>query len=162
MTIEAPLSLHRDSVVPEWIDYNGHMNVAYYLLVFDHATDAFLDYLGMTDSFRKHNNSSTFGAEIHITYLKEVGLGDELIINTQLIDFDEKRFHYFHQMHESKTNNIVATAEMMGLYMDMNIRRVAAMPESILQRLNEVKTAHSILSEPEQLGRKIGIPRSRN
>ncbi len=162
MNIEAPLTLHRDSVAPDWIDYNGHMNVAYYLLVFDHGTDAFLDYMGITESFRQQHNSSTFAAEVHLTYLQEVGPGDELIVRTQLLDFDRKRFHFFHQMHESSANNVVATAEMMGLYMDMEIRRVSPMPELILQKLTEIKNAHSDLPVPDQVGRKIGIPPPRD
>ncbi|MFT5132054.1 MAG: acyl-CoA thioester hydrolase, partial [Gammaproteobacteria bacterium] len=67
MNIDAPLLLHTESVQADWIDYNGHMNLAYYVLIFDHATDAFLDYIGITEKFRKANQASTFAAELHIT-----------------------------------------------------------------------------------------------
>ena len=72
MPVPAPLDLHREPVRPEWIDYNGHMNVAYYLLAFDHACDAFLDYMGMDDASRARTGGTTFTVEAHVTYQREV------------------------------------------------------------------------------------------
>ena len=153
----APLVLHREAVLSEWIDYNGHMNMAYYVLVFDHGTDALLDYIGISESFRNQHNCSTFTAEIHITYLKEAHLGDELLIKTQLLEFDEKRVHYFQQMHDAKSDELLATAEMMSLYMDMQSRRVAMMPKLIMEKLQKIEQLHRELPRPEQMGRIIGI-----
>lgn len=85
------LELHTESVRTEWIDYNGHMNVAYYVLAFDHATDAFLDYLGMDEHYRDERRCSVFTAEAHVTYDREVRLGDPLRFTTQLLDWDAKR-----------------------------------------------------------------------
>ena len=162
MPVEAPLVLHQEPVLSEWIDYNGHMNMAYYVLVFDHGTDALLDYIGISESFRKQHSSSTFTAEIHITYLKEAHLGDELRIKNQLLGFDEKRIHYFQQMHNAKSDELLATAEMMSLYMDMQSRRVAAMPDSILEKLQAIDQAHQLLPRPGQVGRVIGIRRGKS
>ena len=84
----APLDVHRATVLPEWIDWNGHMNVAYYVLVFDHATDAFLDYLGMGQAYRDEQNCSAFVVETHVNYQRELVAGDPMRITTQLLGFD--------------------------------------------------------------------------
>ena len=91
MTEPAPLELWRETVKPEWVDYNGHMNVAYYTLVFDHAVDAFFTHIGMGRDYRDAMTCSTFTVEHHITYDREVLEGDGLICRTRLVGFDEKR-----------------------------------------------------------------------
>jgi len=150
--VPAPLELHRDKIRPEWVDYNGHMNLAYYVLVFDHATDAFLDYIGLTEAFRKNRNCSTFAAEIHVNYLSEVKEPDEVYITTRLIGFDQKRIHFFHSMYHAGEDYLAATSEMLSLYMDMSVRRVGLMPTEIMDRLTEIQQSHGSLSVPEQLG----------
>ena len=74
----APLELHREAVLPEWTDYNGHMNVAFYLLAFDHATDAFFDHLDLGHAYRKRTDCSLFTLEAHVSYAKELNEGDPL------------------------------------------------------------------------------------
>ena len=155
----APLNLHREVILPEWIDYNGHMNLSYYVLVFDHATDAFLDYLGMTETFRAEHNCSTFSAEIHVNYIQEVVEGDEVYVTTQLLDYDEKRIHYFHRMYHSGKDYLSATNELMSLYMDMNQRKVARMPVQIQTTLHEIRQIHSMMPVPDQVGSTLAIPR---
>ncbi len=76
--IAAPLELHHETVRPEWIDYNGHMNVAYYVLAFDLATDSFFDFLGLDEAYRETSGNSTFAVEAHITYQRELAEGDPL------------------------------------------------------------------------------------
>lgn len=151
------LELHEESIQSDWIDYNGHMNVAYYVLVFDHATDKFLDYVGLNDEFRECNNVSTFAAEMHVNYLAEVKQGDKVRITTQLLGYDSKRMHYFHSMYHADEGYLAATSELISLYMDMGIRRVSAMPEEILVKLEQVRDSHRTLSVPEQVGHVIGI-----
>jgi acyl-CoA thioester hydrolase len=162
MKNEAPLLLHNETVQPEWIDYNGHMNLAYYVLIFDHATDAFLDYIGMTEQFRNSQQSSTFAAELHVTYEQEIGVGDEVNVTTQLLGFDEKRIHYFHHMYNKLDGKLVATNELMSLYMDMKQRRVGVMPMPIQEKLGDIQKAHSVLARPEQASRVIGISNKSN
>ena len=157
MTIAAPLQLYEGKVLPEWIDYNGHLNLAYYVLLFDYATDEFLDYIGLTEDFRAEQVCSTFAAEAHINYLRELKEGDKVRISTQLLDYDSKRFHYFHHMYHADEGYLAATTELLGLYMDMNSRRVAIMPESLQARLNDIKQAHSALTKPEQAGHIIKV-----
>ncbi len=157
MTHDAPLSLHREPVLAEWIDYNGHMNVAFYVLAFDHATDAFLDYIGLDEAFRTVNNISTFAVEAHVTYLQELREGDPMRITTQLLDYDEKRIHFFHTMYHGTDGFLAGTAEWLSLYMDMGARRVAPMPPSILARLAAVMEAHRALPRPAQAGQVMGV-----
>ena len=150
---------HREFVQPEWIDYNGHMNVAYYFLAFDHATDAFYDAMGCGEHYKEGGNFSTFTLEGHITYDQEVLEGDALRFTTHLLDFDEKRLHYFHVMYHADKGYAAATNELIAMHIDMDRRRVAPFPSPILQKLAETKERHAALPHPEKAGRIIGIRR---
>ncbi len=160
MSSDAPPSLHREVVLPEWIDYNGHMNVAYYVLAFDHATDAFLDYVGIDGPFRAAQNSSTFAVEAHVTYLRELEAGAPMRFTTQLLGYDEKRMHYIHFMYHGEDGYLAATSEWLSLYMDMTARKVSPMPAAILDRLAEISAAQTDLPRPPQAGRVIALNRS--
>ncbi|HRZ24495.1 MAG TPA: thioesterase family protein, partial [Candidatus Contendobacter sp.] len=83
MRIESPLCLYTSVALPEWIDYNGHMNVAYYVLAFDHATDAFTEYLGLGRDYQERQRCSTFVVETHVNYQRELVAGDPIRITTQ-------------------------------------------------------------------------------
>src|SRR5215469_14576417 len=85
-----PYPPYRAAVAPEWIDYNGHMNVAYYVLAFDRATDLLLDHLGLGEAYRRATNRSLFVLEAHVTYARELRAGDRFEIETRLIDADRK------------------------------------------------------------------------
>ena len=159
MSIPAPLKLHKDLIVPEWIDYNGHMNVSYYVLVFDRATDDFFDFMGMTAEYRAAGNVSAFTAEMHVNYIREVKEGDEVYVTTQLLGYDAKRFHYFHQMYHAEQGYLSATSELLCLFVDMNQRRVTQMPTPILDRLAEIKQSHDELPLPEQVGSVMKVKR---
>jgi len=161
MTIPAPLESHRETVRPEWIDYNGHMNVAYYVLAFDHATDRFLDDLGLDDAHRAATGGSTFAVESHITYLREVAEGDPLRFTTQLLAFDAKRIHFFHRMYHAHEGFLAATSEWLTLYVDLNTRRVAEFPAEIRERLAAMAAAHAPLGWPEEAGRVIKVSAKR-
>ncbi|MGB0671165.1 MAG: thioesterase family protein [Rhodospirillales bacterium] len=140
-----------ETVKAEWIDYNGHMNVAYYVLVFDHATDALLEALGMGPDWRDLNKASAFVAEAHVTYDSEVGLGDVLAVETRIAGWDSRRIQVLHVM--SCAGRRVATNEVMLLFMDMTARRVAALPQAILSAIR----AHAEAAVPDRalLGRAV-------
>lgn len=159
MPIPAPLKLHKDLIVPEWIDYNGHLNVSYYVLMFDRATDEFFDFMGLTADFRAAGNVSAFVVEMHVNYIQELKEGDDVHVTTQLLDYDTKRFHYFHRMYHAEQGYLAATSELLCLFMDMNQRRVTQMPESILNRLAEIKQSHAEMPLPEQVGSVMGVKR---
>ncbi len=155
--IDAPLELHRAAILPEWIDYNGHLNVAYYVLAFDHSTDALLDYLGFDTPYRESSGCSTFALEVHVTYLRELHAGDPIRFTQQLLDFDYKRFHHFHHMYHGSDGQLAATYECIGMHMDMGARASTPMPDAILERMAAVKQAHDRIPRPTQAGHVIGV-----
>jgi len=159
MPVEAPLQVHESKVLPEWIDYNGHMNVAYYVLAFDHATDSFFNYLGIGEEYKNKCNFSTFTLEGHITYDREVLQGDPLSFKTYLLDYDEKRLHYFHEMYHANQGYLASTNELITIHIDMSVRRSAPFAPELLTKLEEVMEAHRHLPRPEKVGRTIGIRR---
>ena len=157
MAVPAPFDAYRDVVRPEWIDHNQHMNMGYYLVVFDYATDAWFDHIGLTTAYRRAENVTTFSLEGHITYHQEVREGAPLRFTTRLIDFDEKRIHYFHEMHHGDEGYLAATNELMTLHVSEESRRAAPMGRSILDKLCAIKRAHDRLPMPPQVGRVIGL-----
>jgi len=161
VTVDAPLALHRGLIRPEWIDYNGHMNVAFYVLVFDHGTDAFLDYLGMDQGYRSDTGFTTYVLETHVTYHRELREGDPFQLKTQLLDFDAKRLHYFQSMYHAEAGFLAAATEIMLMHIDSRGPRAAPMPAAVLARLEAVMAAHRALPRPPQVGRVIGIRRAR-
>ncbi|GAB4354394.1 MAG: thioesterase family protein [Kiloniellaceae bacterium] len=156
--IEAPFDRYRAAVLPEWIDYNGHMNVAYYLLAFDHASDAFFDYLGLDAAHREATGGSTFAGDIHLTYQREVKQGDPLRITSQLLGYDDKRLRFFQRMYHAQEGFLAATMESLSLYVDLNRRRVALFPDAVRRRLAEIFAAHRDLPLPPEAGRTIAKP----
>jgi acyl-CoA thioester hydrolase len=153
------LEIHTDIVRPEWIDYNGHMNVAYYVLAFDYATDAFLDYIGLTRDLKLVGNSTTFALDVNVSYKREVLEGDPLRFTTQLIDADEKRLHFFHQMFHADDGYLAATYEVLSVHVDLNTRRIAPMPDDLRHRVETLRMDHQNLATPDAVGRKLGIRR---
>lgn len=157
MPIESPLTLYEGFVPAEWIDYNGHMNIAYYVLAFDHATDALVDYLGMDRDYRERNQCSTFVLETHVNFQRELITGDPIRITTQLLGFDSKRIHYFHRMYHAEKGFLAATTELILIHVDLVQRHSAPMPMEVLDRLNAIMTRHIQMLRPPQSGRVIGV-----
>jgi acyl-CoA thioester hydrolase len=155
--LAAPLDRYRDVVRPEWIDHNQHMNVGYYLVVFDYATDTFFDWVGLNAAHREAWAITTFCLEAHVTYHREVRAGDPLRFTTQLLAHDDKRIHYFHAMYHGGEGWLAATNELMSLHVSRATRRGAAMAPEILARLTAIQRAHDALPRPPQAGRAIGL-----
>jgi acyl-CoA thioester hydrolase len=137
------------------------MNVAYYMLAFDNATDTFYNGIGVGADYKDGGHFSTFTLEAHITYDREVMQNDPLRITTHLLDFDAKRIHYFHQMYHAEEGYLASTNELISIHIDMRVRRSAPMPAELLDRLAAVREAHALLPKPPQAGRVIGIRRAR-
>jgi acyl-CoA thioester hydrolase len=155
----APLDLPGQRVLPEWIDYNGHMNVAYYVLAFDKATDRLFDLLDLGADYAKRTSNSSFVLETHVTYAQEVHEGDPLRFTAQLLDYDAKRLHYFLQMFHAEEGYLSATSEQIALHVSLDTRRTAPIPPDQLARLSAVMAAHQGLAKPRQAGSVIGIRR---
>ena len=156
-----PLKLWQETILPEWTDYNRHMNVAYYTLVFDHAVDAFFSYIGLGREYREATTGSTFAVEQHITYNKEVVEGDDVRCETRLVGFDDKRLHHYHEMYHVADGYLAATCEFLSLHVDLSTRRVAPMPAEKIDALASLLDAHRKLPEINNLGRVIKVPKLR-
>jgi acyl-CoA thioester hydrolase len=145
-------------VEPQWIDYNGHLNMAYYNVLFDRAVDEVYELLGIGAEYLKNHRHSTFTAEVHVRYVRELQEGDPVRVTFQLLDFDSKRFHYFEQLFHATEGWVSATSENMTLHVDMTAKKVAPFPPPILWAFARMKAAHSQLPRPEAAGRRISMP----
>ena len=149
---------YEDVVRPEWIDSNGHMNLAYYVVVFDLATDALYRVLAIGDDYREATGNSCFTAETHTLYEREVHLGDKLLVRTSLLGADSKRLHYFHEMFHVESGARSAAQELMALHIDMRVRRVAPFPPDRQAALAEAVQRFKPAEPPKGAGRRIALP----
>lgn len=150
----------RGQVLPEWIDVNGHMNVAYYVLAFDLGVDALWAEFGITAEHIQSNNSSTFAVESHITYRRELKEAEPYLVTAQILAFDEKRIHQFQRMYHAEEGFLAATAEWMNLHVDLSTRRVAPWPAPILTGIREIAESQGEWPYPDDAGRimRVGKP----
>lgn len=146
------------TIKPEWIDYNGHLNMAYYNVLFDTAADDFYPEIGFGAEYLKDRNFTTYTAEFHICYLRELHLDAKVRVHSWLLDFDAKRFHTYQEIHH-EDGWIAATGEALGLHIDMSGPKVAPMPEDVLAKLGVFHEKHGADPWPERAGRSIAIPR---
>jgi acyl-CoA thioester hydrolase len=144
-------------VEPGWIDFNGHLNMAYYNVLFDRAVDEVYEPLGLGFRYVETTRHSTFTAEVHLRYLRELHAGDPVYVTFQLIDFDAKRLHYFEQLFHADEGWLSVTSENMALHVDMTAKKTAAFPDDIAARLAGMKAAHAKLPVPAAIGRSIGM-----
>lgn len=151
----APLELYRTEVPQEWIDINGHMNVAYYLYAFDRGMDGLMERVGLTAEHREKAGGSIFAVEGHLTYQRELKLGEPLVISLQLLGWDKKKFHTFWRMHHAEAGFLAATGEFLSLYVNLGSRRSTEMPESIEAALAAVAEAQGDLPWPKEAGRAV-------
>lgn len=149
--------VHEEAVKAEWVDYNGHMNVAYYVLVFDHGTDALLETLDMGAGCRERTGGSDFVVQSHVTYLREVVEGDRLQVASLLLGFDDKRLHLFHHMYHAQDGRLCATNELMLVHVDMGSRRSAPFPPSTAENLRLLTEQQQTFQMPAQCGSVIAI-----
>lgn len=156
----SPAVIFTTPIKPEWLDYNNHMNVAYYVLIFDLAGEALVEQLGMGEEYTSETGISWMVLENHITYAAEVSLGDEVEVTVQLIDHDHKRLHLYFEMHQTKaTRYLASTLEQMVMCVDLNSRRSAAFAQAIMEQIEALAASQSALPRPENLARVIGIRR---
>jgi acyl-CoA thioester hydrolase len=138
-----------------WIDYNGHLNMAYYNVLFDRAVDEVYELLGCGPAYLEQTRHSTFTAEAHIRYLRELRAQDPVRITFQLLGYDAKRLHYFEQLHHAEEGWLSATSENMVLHVDMIAKKTAPFPDFIAARLARMRAAHAHLPMPDGAGRRI-------
>jgi acyl-CoA thioester hydrolase len=153
--------LHKATVTKDMVDYNGHLNVAYYVQVFDGSTDAFMDVIGLTAERRQRGGNTLFTVEGHITYQKEVHLGDELTCDVRLLGFDEKRLRFISTMLKEPEGFVAATMEWLHIHVDLPTRKVVPMPDDVLEELTVIMAQHEQLEWPAEAGRAIERPTGR-
>ena len=145
-------------IEPQWIDYNGHLNMAYYNVMFDRAIDELWLQLGIGASYMKTRHGSTFTAECHVRYLREIHLGDPVQVSMYLLAADEKRLHIFEELRHAREGWLSATSETMILHVDMGLRKTAPFPPDIRERIEAVAKTHAMVPRPEGIGRQIAMP----
>nr|MBA2465293.1 thioesterase family protein [Nocardioidaceae bacterium] len=158
-SIPAPLRLHRATVPPAWVDYNGHMSESCYLLAFGDSADAFFRYLGIDEHYRDAGHS-LYTVETHLHHRREVGEGELLSMTLRVLDHDDKRVHVFHEMLRGDSDVLLATAEQMLVHVDSRAGRSAPMPRDLTLRLGSIRRAHAVLALPEAVGRPMRIKRA--
>ena len=149
------------AIEPQWIDYNGHLNMAYYNVLFDRAIDELWLRIGIGPGYMKARNNSTFTAECHVRYLREIHLADPAQVSVLVVAADDKRIHTFKQLRHATEGWLSATSENMTLHMDMTARKVAPFPDDIRARIQALAEAHGTLQRPEGIGRHIAMPAKR-
>ena len=121
----------------EWTDYNNHMNMAYYVLVFDQIWEIILEKFKMGEQSAKTTNMSTMVVETHTTYNNEIKEGDEVEINLTFLDHDKKRLHFKMEMIEKSSKKLAATLEMLSLYIDLNKRKVTEFEQEKVKLMDD-------------------------
>ncbi|WP_025776767.1 3-hydroxyacyl-CoA dehydrogenase NAD-binding domain-containing protein [Brevibacterium sp. VCM10] len=146
---ESQLNTYSTEVAPEWIDYNGHMSEAFYVLVFGFATDQVMDQLGLDAGYRESQKASLYTVESHIRYLDEAALGDRLTVVPHLVSAGDKKLHFAYEMFVG--DRLVSTEEIMALHVDQTTDRVVPFPDTVADRISQITT-----ERPDWVGRSIG------
>ena len=132
------IKLNSKKIIKDWTDYNGHMNVAYYVLIFDiFGAEKLMTDFKMGEHSAKTTNKSTMVVESHITYNQEVKEGDEVDVNLIYFDHDKKRLQYKMEMIHKEKKYLASTIEVLALYVDLNERKVAEFEEEKVKLMDE-------------------------
>jgi acyl-CoA thioester hydrolase len=155
--IAAPFIGHRGAVRPEWADDNKHMNLAYYLVMFDQASDAIFEVLNIGANYRHREDRTAFAAETHLVYEREMNVGDWASIATTIIDVDEKRLHLAHEMTREGETHRACLQEIMFINVNLTTRRAEPWGDAVMAGLIIARDIHAKMPRPTKLGRHIGI-----
>jgi acyl-CoA thioester hydrolase len=156
---EGWLVTYTTRVPRDWVDYNRHLNIGYYMIAFDKATDGLGDRLGIGKAYLNATGNSFYVVEAHLSFEREVLEGAPIRIETMMIAADDKRAHFCHRMHEEDGGFVAATAEMLLLHVDLSTRRAAAFPPEPARTIATLVDRHRALPRPPQLGRVVGLKR---
>lgn len=154
----APIRLPKATVLPAWIDYNGHMNVAYYTMAFDQALDVFLEeWLGIGETWVKDVGQGPYVLQSHTHYLAELVEGEAFTVSVLVLDADAKRMHLVLTMNRAADDALSAVQEQVLLNVDHTERRSAPYPDWAAARLGRMKDDHAAAPRPAQTGAPIGL-----
>jgi len=155
----APIRTRTRTVPPEWIDYNGHMNLAYYAMAFDQLSDEIFDALGVGASLARDSRMGPMALQTQVHYLGELLEGEAFACDFQVLDADAKRMHFFMTMIKPETGEVAATFESLTMNVDLEARRSAPYPDWAQARIEQLRALHATLPRPAQAGARIGIRR---
>ena len=160
MSIAAPFDDYRGEVLPEWIDLNGHMNLAYYTVLFDYATDLLFEAISIGRGYKDATGHGTFVVETHNLYENELLVGEQVRVVSQILGADDKRLHLAHEMFRLGDGRRAATQELMFLSIDLGRRRVVSFLPGARDNVAEAVAAHAALPRPGWVGRRLAMPLS--
>ena len=158
MPHDTPLPMYRDTVRAEWVDYNGHLRDAFYMLIFSFATDALIDGIGLPDPVRKARGRSIYTLEAHLNYLHEIKEGAQVRVDMRVLAHDAKRLHLYLEMFADDRAEPVAASEQMLLHVDTSGPRSVAFDDDVAVRVHELAHAQAALPPAAYAGRVIGLP----
>src|SRR5262249_37753370 len=148
-------------VEPGWIDYNGHLNMAYYNVLFDLAVDEAFELIGCGLDYVKKRKQPCFTAEVHVRYLRELHADGPVRATLQLLDYGAQRMQSVEQRFHASESWVAATSENMSLHVDMRAGKTAPFPDDVARGLARMKASHANLPRPEAAGRRIAMPGKR-
>jgi acyl-CoA thioester hydrolase len=151
------LVTYRTRVPRDWVDYNGHLNVGYYMIAFDKATDGLADALGIGLAYRTGFDNSIYVVDAHLCFEREVMEDAPIRVETLVVGADDKRIHAVHSMIEETGGALAATAELLILHVDLTTRRAAPFPADRAQAIHAMAAVHAGLPRPAQLGRTVAL-----
>jgi acyl-CoA thioester hydrolase len=160
VTIPAPFDQYRGEVLPEWIDLNGHMNLAYYTVLFDYASDLLFETIGIGRGYKDATGHGTFVVESHNLYESELLVGERVRVASRIVMADDKRLHVAHEMFRLADGRRSATQELMFLSIDLGRRRVVPFLPQARAGIDAAAAAHAGLPRPDWLGRRLRLPPS--
>ncbi|WP_233834461.1 thioesterase family protein [Paraburkholderia sp. ZP32-5] len=160
MSPSVVLPCYRETVRAEWVDYNGHMRDAFYMLIFSLATDVVIDLIGLTDAVRQARRRSIYTLEAHLNYLHEIKEGAHVRVDMRVLAHDAKRLHLYLEMFALNNARAepVAASEQMLLHVDTSGPRGIAFDADIEARVRELAHAHATLPPARFAGHVIGLP----
>ena len=158
MTTPAPFVSRLMEIEKDWIDYNGHLNFAYYNVLFDRCSDEALELMGLGPDYPATRRMTIYTAEVHVCYVRELHLGDRVTVTFHLLDNDDKRLRAYQEIHH-QDGWLAATSETLSLHIDMGGPKVAPFPADVMEKVEVLRAAHAALPLPERAGRSIGIKR---
>lgn len=156
--MSAPFVSNPMEIEKDWIDYNGHLNMAYYNVLFDRASDQAFEILGMGPDYARQRKLTIYTAEVHVCYVQELHLGDRVTATFHLLDHDAKRLRAYQEIRHLD-GWLAATSETLSLHIDMSGPKVAPFPADVAAKVEAMRAAHAGLPMPERAGRSIGIRR---
>ncbi len=149
----------RTRVPHEWVDYNRHLNVGYYMIAFDKGTDGFADLLGIGAAYVRATGNSFYVVESHLCFEREVLEDAPIRIETLVVGADDKRVHVIHRMIEETGDFLAATCELLMLHVDLTTRRAAPFPPEQARAVAAIAERHRDIPRPPQLGRAVALRR---